>query len=381
MRASVADSIYNLRPLETGGTQNRIGIDFQDHVAADFCLDMLLDAELEEVWCETQDDITLIWSRSGQRKVEFVQVKSNEFDHLWSIAILCNRDGKGIGHSILEKCLANDRCIESCCFRMVTARPVNQDLEILTYSLDSAHRLTATEALNTLAVALGQKVKEFKSENQNDYSSWMANATWDVRHTKEAIENKARRKIRKILESEGTFLAEDQIGEVYSRLLNKVWAAGLAKYEIDPAAKRITKADLTVWFRKIVDESLHPTVVGGGKKMQEKMESASIPTDTIQTALEERRYYREEVLKPQYLSLSDRGLMEREVLARLQRLKSQLDAGTVADSGKSFHELCLLNLEELQKTLPLKSEPSLVFLHGCMYTVVDRCLHRFRRAA
>ncbi|MEJ7708523.1 MAG: hypothetical protein WKF84_01370 [Pyrinomonadaceae bacterium] len=115
----------------------------------------------------------------------------------------------------------------------------------------------------------------------------MSNATWDVRHIREAIENKARRKIRILLEMEGTFLAEDQVSEVYSRLLNKVRDAALAKYEIDPAVKRITKADLAMWFGQVVNESLHPAPVGGGAKMQEKMKDAGIAADTIQTALEE----------------------------------------------------------------------------------------------
>jgi hypothetical protein len=373
-----AKSIYVLTPLETGGVQNRSGIGFQDHIAAEFCLDMLLDGGPVEVWCENQDDITLIWN--PQIKVEFVQVKSSELDQLWTIALLCNREGKGEGHSILEKSLAYDRCEEPCCFRIVTCRPVQDELKILTYDLDSPYRLQAVEALNTLCSALKGKVGTFKSENGNNCEFWAKNATWDVRHSEEAIKNKAVLKIRRILEKQSTFLAEDQIEEVYSRILRKVWDAGVADHRFDLKAKRITKAEFLAWFTKAVDVVLHPASVSGGKKMQEKMEYAGIAADTIKTALEERRYYREEVLSPQYLSIVDRGLMEREVLAALQQLKSKLDTGAFTDSGPDFHEKCLAKLEVVQHSLQLASKPPLVFLHGYMYNVVDRCLHRFRRA-
>jgi hypothetical protein len=68
LNTKTVNSIYDLAPLEHGGIDNRKGIDFQDHVAADFCLDMILDNGLKEVWCETQDDITLIWNREGKLK-------------------------------------------------------------------------------------------------------------------------------------------------------------------------------------------------------------------------------------------------------------------------------------------------------------------------
>ncbi len=35
-----------------------------------------------EVWCETHDDFTLIWCRSGIDEVEFVQVKDMDLDQM-----------------------------------------------------------------------------------------------------------------------------------------------------------------------------------------------------------------------------------------------------------------------------------------------------------
>ncbi|RYF42002.1 MAG: DUF4297 domain-containing protein [Cytophagaceae bacterium] len=88
---SALQSIFDLEPLEFGGVENRKGIDFQDHVAASFCLAMLTDTRIESVWCERQDDVTVIRFENGQRTVEFIQVKGNSFDHLWSTAEICKR--------------------------------------------------------------------------------------------------------------------------------------------------------------------------------------------------------------------------------------------------------------------------------------------------
>lgn len=53
-------SIFDLVPLEHGGPIARAGFLYQDHIAAKYCVEMLRDPALEEVWCETLDDITLL---------------------------------------------------------------------------------------------------------------------------------------------------------------------------------------------------------------------------------------------------------------------------------------------------------------------------------
>ena len=378
MSTKTVSSIYDLAPLEYGGTENRKGIDFQDHIAADFCLDMILGNGLEEVWCETQDDITLIWKRDEDIEVEFVQVKNNTSFTAWSPAILCDRKGKGIGHSILEKSLANDRCAEKCCFRMVTAQSVNDDLKILTFDIDALPRNSMFTPYDDLNEDLDKRVKDFKSGNGNDYKFWVENTQWDVRFAADAIEDKAVRKLRKFLEEHGFFPAEDQLEEIYRRLAGRVYQAGLADYKTKPLEKRIVKAELTDWLIKITNEALHPALKGTNK-MIEKMTRAGLPDDTIEAAREQRRHYREEVLKPKYLNLTERRLVEAEVLSVLQRLKSKLDAGTITLSGKEFHEKCLEHLDELQQKLPATSRIPLFVLHGSMYDIVNRCLHRFRR--
>jgi len=62
---SLPPSIRNIQPLEFGGVIARQGFAFQDHVPVSFCLEMLNGSPLEEVWCETLDDITLIKGSPG----------------------------------------------------------------------------------------------------------------------------------------------------------------------------------------------------------------------------------------------------------------------------------------------------------------------------
>ena len=91
-------SIHELPPIETGGIEARKGFSFQDHVAVCFLLEMFENEDLEQVWFETQDDITLIWNANGIERVEFVQAKSNNLNQLWSVAELCKqvkKDSKG----------------------------------------------------------------------------------------------------------------------------------------------------------------------------------------------------------------------------------------------------------------------------------------------
>jgi len=128
-----------------------------------------------------------------------------------------------------------------------------------------------------------------------------------------------------------------------------------------------------------LENLIRPVILGGGKSIQEKMARAQIPQDTIETAKEQRRRYREESLKPQYLMTRDIRLIDDEVTAALQDLRAQLDAGTITDIGVQFHARCLQRLTELHDQLPISPKPSLAFLHGCMYNIVDRCLHRFVR--
>ncbi len=347
---------------------------------------MLLGDTLIQVWCETHDDITLIWQKNQTEEVEFAQVKGAELNQLWTVAKLCERERtgdnpEGSGTSILEKSLANDRCYEPCRFRLITCRPVKDELKLLTYPLDSTYRQSHGAKLAELEADVGARVGTFSSANGNGHSFWLCRLLWEEVHSLESVQHRNLTKLAELVQRQGIVLFIDQLEELYSRFVAKAHAAAAADWRVAPGQKKITRDQLLDWFQKSLSALQFPASAGGGKLVKRKMEDAGIPTDMIGTALEQRMYYREESLKSEYLKITDRKRIEQEIAALLLKLRAQLDAGLLPDRGIEFHHHCLQQLEQLRSTLGIVPPPLLAFLYGCMYNIADRCLHRFRRAS
>lgn len=375
-QASPKQSIYDLLPLDVGGVEAREGFAFQDHVAAGFCLDLLSDSTLREVWCETLDDVTLIWGGESAVVVEFVQVKGSEMDQLWTIAKLCEK--KGGPHCILEKSLAQDRCNESVRFRIVTSRDVGKDLRLLKLPFGAPGRTgdLGQQALEEMHEELEPRVGGFCSSNGHDYTFWTKHALWEVRHAVQAVQDANIVRLAKALEQRALYLAVDQVEEMYAKLLKKVWDASRVNPLISLQQKRITTEMFETWLQARATELAIPQV-GAEHLMRAKMEKAALAEDMILVALEQRRQYRREQLSQKYVGLLDQHSVEGEVLSVLQLLKSRLDNGVLQDDGVQFHTLCLEELERLR--IELKPPPTRAFMQGCMYSIAARCLHRFRR--
>lgn len=376
-------SYRDLPPLESGGVIARSGFEFQDHVAARYCLDMLQDTNFIEVWCESLDDITLIRINEGQEEFEFVQAKSNEFNHFWSVAELCKRDKKGklpiAGSSILEKSLAYERGSQPCCFRMVTSLRVNDEMKILTLPLTSPSRTASTDSFTKLCEQVRGKIPDYRSPNGSDVSSWLSRAVWEVCHSSEALENANLLKLRHVGCDLGMFLSEDQWDEMYKKILRKLQDAGRAKWEVDPEAKKLKRDEFLSWVQNLVSKTQHPGVGGKGEQLREKMERADIPPDSIEVAQEQRRAYRSRTLNPGYMDLSRLQDIEMNAQAHLHQLISKLDCGQLSDTGVEFHSRCLDCLSEVRPHD--NGEIPLFLLQGYMYYLADRCLHRFTRVA
>lgn len=381
MDRSDAGSILDLAPLESGGTRARQGFSFQDHVSARFCLDMLSDTSLAEVWCETQDDITLLWRGSDGFVPEFVQAKTNDLDQLWSVAELCKREGQRTGSSIVERSLANDRCREECRFRIITTQGVKKELDVLTHPIDSAYRKTRSADIAGLEANLLKRVGDFRSPNGNCWGFWLRHALLQHEHSEDSVRHSNLLKLHAVLEDIGYFVTSDLFRELYQRLLAKVSEAAKADWRINPGKKRIERKALLDWLNEAARNALHPALHGSGRSMEQKMQKAALPSDMIEAAQEQRRNYRGEVLRPQYLSLDESRLAQAEVTAALQALRAQLDAGKFSDDGVQFHERCLLALQGLRDTMSSSRQLPLSFLQGSMYNATDRCLHRFVRAS
>jgi hypothetical protein len=380
-------SYRDLAPLESGGVTARNGFEFQDHVAAGYCIDMLSDETLIEVWCETLDDITIIRVNEDDEVFEFVQVKNNQFDHFWSVSDFCKRESKTenkktlkkVNSSIFEKLFANERdnVRERCLFRMVTALEVKDDLKILKLPLDSPSRTATSDKLYKLGSEIEEKIPNYTTPNGSDIASCLLRTVWDVRHNTQAVKNENLLKLRRFSSKMGTFLTEDQWDELYAKILSQVKEAGRATWEINPESKKFKRNSFLDLVKEQANLAQHPSIGGTGNKLQEKMLKAGIPDDVIQNAKEQRISYRSRTLSSSYMDLSKQKEVEMEVRANLQQLISELDSEKLQDNGVEFHNRCLTRLYDMSTRT---QDVNLSFLHGCMYNLTERCVHRFMRA-
>ena len=385
MQQAATLSIHDLKPLENGGVISRGGFVYQDHVAVSYLLKMIYDESLEEVWCETHDDITLLWRGDKGQEVEFVQVKNLDLDSLWSVAKLCEREktnvnADGVGSSLLEKSFAHDRCSEPCRFRIVTSLPPKTPLKVLTLPLDSPIRTTGDEKFDNLATSVMKKFDSLTSPNGHDVNYWLKNTQWQVESEKEIkISNKAQ--LMKIISDKGIHLTGDIVEtKIYPQLLTLAQDAATNSWEENNKAKKIKREEFLDWINNIVRNEQYPLSGGAGEKLEEKMTKVNIARDYILTAQEERRKFRKERLDPQYLEITDLEMIEGEVLSELKNLRLRLDNGEFTE-GLPFLKTCRDKLAEMQITLQVKSKPPMYYLDGCMYDITDRCAHRYHREA
>jgi hypothetical protein len=414
--SAVRPSIHDLPPLEIGGTVARRGFAVQDHVAASHCLDMLADPTLSQVWCETQDDVTLLWVNASGEEVEFVQVKSNEFDQLWSIAKLLEKEkakeadesdgaddndeadgnGKALdepvgakpkkkskkkdGHCILEKSLQYDRCKEPVRFRVVTSRPIKDELAFLAHPIGSTLRDKSKPDYLALIGKLKEKLADFKSENGNDYTFWVDRTLWKWVHSLAAVKQDNLWKTSNLVEESGQFLARDQVEELYQKLLTKVYDGGLAHWDTEIGKKRILRADLLAWFTQAVTDAVHPGKLGTGKTLESKLQAAGIPADQYESIAEMRQRYRLERLTPKYDATETQLAVEGDIRGRLATLRANLDGQLIDVNGVAFHALCINEINAARLSLREQSRPPAEILYGYMYDLADRCTHRFVRA-
>lgn len=387
-------SIHDLTPLEIGGTVARRGFAVQDHVAANHCLEMLENPALTQVWCETQDDVTLLWVNGHGEEVEFVQVKAHEFNQLWTIAKLLEKenakdsDGNGSSkskqkkkekHCILEKSLQYDRCKEPVRFRIVTTRPVKDELIHLTHPLNSPSRDKSAESYTALCEKLKEKVGSFKSVNGNDYTYWIDRTLWTWVHSLDTVSQQNCWRLSELVEKSGHFLARDQIAELYQRLLRKVYDGGLARWDTESGKKKIIRADLLAWFDEAVHSALHPGRSGTGKKLEAKLCEAAIDIDQHEAIAEMRHRYRLELLTPKY-SREIRTDAESQIRGRLMTLRAKLDGRLLDVDGAAFHAMCLEEINTVLESLNPNERQPAENLYGYMYDLADRCTHRFVRA-
>lgn len=309
-------SIDDARPSEQGGPVARTGFNYQDEVAVSFLIDMLGDPTIVKLHLETHDDIVVVHGTEPIATAEYVQVKASELDKLWSISDLCRREGDG-GTSIFELSLNRDKHFEVSRFRLVTLRPVVDDLKILTYIRGTTGREPCGGRFLSLQDELLTRFPAIHSPKNNGVSYWLKHCYWDIRHSKELVELSNFIRLLRIGTAEGKVLLPEQIGQLLDELRSWAKKAGEAKWEPDRAAKIITNQVLRAWWERRTNEILNGAGSVSGLKLARKMRAAVLADDQIQMAIELRRDYSRVVRTSRY--------MDDDLAKRLQsRVKSEL---------------------------------------------------------
>jgi hypothetical protein len=335
---------------------------------------MLRESYLVEVWCEPEDDVTLLWDFGQGVVVEFVQVKAAELQQLWSVALLCSGGAAG---SIVAKSLAHDRCAEPCWFRVVTRSGIQSDLHPLRLDRENSGRCLGDTTTRALHEKVSRSMGDALSPRGRTASHWLADAIWEVGESEQAMANHNRWQLQEYLEQSDEPLFTDQLRELYDQLLFRVHQASFPKWKDGADKKKLRRDGLRSWLLGTVRRIRGYAPTMAGTNLKRKMEDALIPASAIDTADRMRRAYRTRMLDARYQQDEDLKAAELEVAAVLQYLLSHLDAGNISDDGRQFHARCLDALLSVHQTHP---RADISFLQGALYSATDRCRHRFLRA-
>lgn len=227
----------------SGGVAARRGFKFQDHVAALYVLLMLEDRRIEQVECETSDDITLRWLIDGVRFFEYVQVKSNDVDR-WNWGLLTKREIATSPTSIVEKSLLCEKGPDIGRFRIVTRNGVRADLAPLTVPLEKRD----PRDLDDIVARLKKKYPTVSGRG-SDLEYWARNAFWEPLSSEEDLRNKNLWHVSRLCDGDGCSARTDQIRELYRDVLELVEAAASADRRV-PTDKTLTRQQMREWWRE-----------------------------------------------------------------------------------------------------------------------------------
>jgi hypothetical protein len=250
-------------PEEEAARRSRRGYEYQDLIAASFCLQMLSDSSLQKVACETQDDVVLTWKNptAGTVVEEFVQVKSDRNKQQWSVSQFCAQkkdpsvkkgDNDSIRYrkntSIFEKNALRDCGKHIARFRIVTRADVNE-LRILTEPLEVRDNSEVT----ALAEKLEEKLNGNSTLTSSDIAYWVSHATWDVHGTDEAVFNDNFRRLSEVVQTEaGRLIAVADMERILHHLAEETRAMAMGKGRCGADPSIVTEKELRDWLTKEV---------------------------------------------------------------------------------------------------------------------------------
>jgi hypothetical protein len=371
-------SIHDLKPLDQGGPIARAGFSYQDHVAVGFCIEMLTDGLIVAVWCELHDDILLITRQDGEDWIEFVQVKAERRESLWSPAALCRREKPDApGTSILERSLAQSRCGEKHRFRVVTLSDINTDLRVLTHDRGSVLRHRDADDVRTLVEKLAKQFEDVPIEGPGGLRFWVDSVLWLVAGTEDAVRNANRTRLQAFLYDRFDMAAPDQVDAVYEFLFRMVEQASRARVPPPYTPKKIGATPLQSDLQAKVSALKQPYAAAGGNPLRRALMRMGMAEMDINDALGEQAAYLAAARRQEYFALRSPQSLYEEVRSVLfgQRAAYRLDSE--GDSARQRHLRCIQALDVFHASLPEGGRPPAAHLRGMMYDMVKRGLHTF----
>lgn len=375
----VLPSIFDTAPLDLGGIHARRGFAYQDQVAAYFYLQMLSERSLLEVSCETYDDILLVWREDDKKFLEFVQVKAEHIDQLWTVARLCKRNktsgtDDGIGTSILEKSFNRDRYCENSRFRVVTCRQIDSNLKLLNHDLSHESRSLTYTPFRKMKDDIEKYLKDLKSKKGNDLVFWLKNTRWNE-IAEDVITQRNEHLLAQVLYGLGMPCDPDIVRCLYNNL--RALAKETAEYGRDKwDQKRISREHLLVKLKEWIEPYPEKSKT---ERLEKKLTDAGLDSICLEVAKEQQRSYLKKRRTPGYFTPEQAEDVELQVLEKLHSLRSSFDSGKFTVNGVQFHDLCLNEIKKLQSSLGVSHNTLNSYLSGCMYEITARCRHRFTR--
>lgn len=369
---SESSSIHGAE-AEPGGTRARRGFSYQDHVAVAFLLDMLGNPSLQQVWCEVVDDITLLWSREGQELVEFVQVKTDDHGQLWTVALLCERESKKSGTSLVERSLLRATCAEPCRFRLVTVVEFAPQLDPLRNQIGHPDRMPGTPALEKIVTTVQEKLADMP-KGARDARFWVENAVVDARGIEEAVRNASQIRIADFLSDAFGIGFPDQVRDVYGSLLTAAFNAAMAGGE----DKKLSRSQIQASIKGRATELKQPPTRG---RLRSELEAIGLPPEMIDEIVWRRVEYGVVRRSSPYSASYDALEVTEAVQDVVHSLRLQYEARLLPDDPAQFHVRCLEAVRRLRETIPELVDVPPRQLEGALYDLVERGLHSFRRSS
>ena len=375
-------SIHNSPLGDPSGRHARGGFEYQDHIGASYCLQMLGAATLREVWFESHDDITLLWQNGdGRAHCEFVQVKF--VDKVWTLGGLTGRTKKTPGTSILEKSLAQNIYAEPCSFRLVTSRDACRELRCLRFPIGSAER---TAAQPDIALALAAITDSYGTAAGAPataaVSDWLTNCVWDEKESSlEGLEAVNILALEAVLDSLGIRLKPENRNRLYDLLMRKISKASHKRPFATRQVFKITQTGLREWLHVSARELTNGP--NPADKLGSKLSEAGVPDADIDAAKELKRLYNAERRDNDFCEPDDLKAMEAIILGKMNMLQRKQYNPATEEPPLAFFTTCLTTaVEQLTKRRFVDEDGELLIdewvAQGYLYEIVDRCQLRFR---